>query len=100
MKAVVWHGIGDIRLDEVPVGLRGIRVSEPGEVAAAWRQALDAHRPCLIEAITDPDTPMLAPGQPQEKVDQLIAGLDQEPDGARTAQRVRGQHEQEARHPG
>ena len=34
MKAVVWHGVGDIRLDDVP-GPKG-RVGQPAELAGAY----------------------------------------------------------------
>jgi pyruvate dehydrogenase (quinone) len=43
------------------LGLRGIRVDSPGDVGAAWEQALAADRPCLLEAVTDPDVPPLPP---------------------------------------
>jgi pyruvate dehydrogenase (quinone) len=78
------------------LGLRGIKVEKPGQVAEAWRDALAGDRPCVIEAVTDPSTPMLAPLQPQEKVDQMLAGIEQEPGGAAVADRVRAQRAQEA----
>jgi pyruvate dehydrogenase (quinone) len=78
------------------LGLRGIRVEKPGQVAEAWRYALDGDRPCLIEAVTDPLTPMLAPLQPQEKVDQMLAGITQEPGGEAVAERVRARRAQES----
>jgi pyruvate dehydrogenase (quinone) len=43
------------------LGLLGIRVDDPEMLAGAWQQALSANRPCLIEAITDPDVPPLPP---------------------------------------
>jgi pyruvate dehydrogenase (quinone) len=43
------------------LGLLGIRVDNPDNLAGAWQQALSANRPCLIEAITDPDVPPLPP---------------------------------------
>jgi pyruvate dehydrogenase (quinone) len=43
------------------LGLTGIRVDRPDHVAAAWDQALLAERPCVVEAITDPDVPPLPP---------------------------------------
>src|SRR5947209_9891651 len=43
------------------LGLRGIRVEDPGEVGSTWDQALNAGRPALIEAITDPEVPPLPP---------------------------------------
>ncbi|HET9124550.1 MAG TPA: thiamine pyrophosphate-requiring protein, partial [Solirubrobacteraceae bacterium] len=43
------------------IGLKGIRVERPEQVADAWREALAADRPVLIEAITDPEVPPLPP---------------------------------------
>jgi pyruvate dehydrogenase (quinone) len=43
------------------IGLKGIRVDSPDQVAGAWREALAADRPVVIEAITDPDVPPLPP---------------------------------------
>ena len=43
------------------IGLRGIRVERPEEVADAWERALASDRPVVLEAITDPDTPPLPP---------------------------------------
>ena len=77
------------------LGLRGIKVEKSGQVAEAWRDALAGDRPCVIEAVTDPGTPMLAPLQPQEKVDQMLAGIEQEPAGEIVAERVRAQRAQE-----
>jgi pyruvate dehydrogenase (quinone) len=43
------------------LGLKGIRVDHPDAIVDAWDQALRADRPCVVEAITDPDTPTLPP---------------------------------------
>ena len=43
------------------LGLRGIRVNEPGQVAAAWEDALSSPVPTLLEMVTDPDVPPLPP---------------------------------------
>src|SRR5204863_6201653 len=43
------------------IGLIGIRVGKPEEVAPAWEQALGASRPVVLEAITDPEVPTLPP---------------------------------------
>ncbi len=43
------------------LGLVGIRVDDPDDVGAAWNQALDAPRPVVLEAITDPEVPPLPP---------------------------------------
>jgi len=43
------------------LGLKGIRVEDPDRVGAAWDEALAADRPCVIDAVTDPDVPPLPP---------------------------------------
>ncbi|WP_375765032.1 thiamine pyrophosphate-requiring protein [Archangium gephyra] len=43
------------------LGLRGIRVDKPDQIARAWDQALSADRPVVLEAYTDPDVPPLPP---------------------------------------
>jgi pyruvate dehydrogenase (quinone) len=43
------------------VGLRGINVERPEEIAAAWDIALASDRPSVIDARVDPDVPPLPP---------------------------------------
>lgn len=43
------------------LGLKGLTVREPDAVAGAWRQALSADRPVVLEAWTDPNVPPLPP---------------------------------------
>jgi pyruvate dehydrogenase (quinone) len=43
------------------LGLRGIRVDDPGEVGDAWDEALASDRPVVFEAVTDPEVPILPP---------------------------------------
>jgi pyruvate dehydrogenase (quinone) len=43
------------------LGLIGIRIDHPDQVAPAWKKALSADRPVLIEAVTDPEVPPLPP---------------------------------------
>jgi pyruvate dehydrogenase (quinone) len=43
------------------LGLEGIRLDNPDQVGAAWDEALAADRPCVLEAITDPEVPPLPP---------------------------------------
>ena len=43
------------------LGLKGIRVDSPDQVASAWDEALAADGPVLIEAVTDPEVPPLPP---------------------------------------
>jgi pyruvate dehydrogenase (quinone) len=43
------------------LGLAGIRVEKPEQIAPAWEKALSASRPVIIQAITDPEVPTLPP---------------------------------------
>ncbi|MEV8508503.1 thiamine pyrophosphate-requiring protein [Actinoplanes sp. NPDC051475] len=57
------------------LGLRGLRVSSAGEMAAAWETALAADRPVVIDAAVDPAVPLLPPGRSFEQVQGMYAGL-------------------------
>jgi pyruvate dehydrogenase (quinone) len=77
LNQVTWEQrimMGDIRFlasQELPdfpyaayadsIGLRGIRVEKPEQLAEAWDRALSSDRPVVVEAISDPDTPTLPP---------------------------------------
>ncbi len=77
LNQVSWEQramMGDIRFvasQEIPdfpyaayaesIGLRGIRVEKPEDLADAWSRALTSDRPVVLEAISDPDTPTLPP---------------------------------------
>jgi pyruvate dehydrogenase (quinone) len=43
------------------IGLAGIRVERPVDVAAAWDRALAADRPVVLDVVTDPEVPPLPP---------------------------------------
>jgi len=43
------------------LGLKGIRVDNPDDVADAVAQAMSADRPVILEAVTDPNVPPLPP---------------------------------------
>ncbi|MHB1008628.1 MAG: thiamine pyrophosphate-requiring protein [Propionibacteriaceae bacterium] len=43
------------------LGLKGIRVDEPGQVEDAWREAFAADRPVLLDVVTDKNIPPLPP---------------------------------------
>ncbi|WP_224366355.1 thiamine pyrophosphate-requiring protein [Hyalangium versicolor] len=43
------------------LGLRGIRMDKPDQIARQWDEALNADRPVVIEACVDPDVPPLPP---------------------------------------
>jgi pyruvate dehydrogenase (quinone) len=43
------------------LGLQGLRVDRPEQIAGAWDLALAADRPTLLEMVTDPNVPPLPP---------------------------------------
>jgi pyruvate dehydrogenase (quinone) len=43
------------------IGMKGLRVDDPDQVADAWREALAHDGPVLYEAVTDPNMPPLPP---------------------------------------
>jgi pyruvate dehydrogenase (quinone) len=43
------------------VGLKGVRVESPDDIADAWDEVLTADRPAVLEAVTDPEVPPLPP---------------------------------------
>ncbi|MBJ6748757.1 thiamine pyrophosphate-requiring protein [Geomonas anaerohicana] len=43
------------------LGLEGIRLEDPEQIRSAWRTALSANRPVVIDARCDPDVPPLPP---------------------------------------
>jgi pyruvate dehydrogenase (quinone) len=51
------------------LGLHGIRVDKPGDVAAAWDSALGADRPTVLEFITDPAVPPIPPHATLEQIE-------------------------------
>jgi pyruvate dehydrogenase (quinone) len=50
---VAYHRFGEL------IGLKGIFCDNPAEVATAWREALAADRPVVLEFKTDPEVPPL-----------------------------------------
>jgi pyruvate dehydrogenase (quinone) len=57
------------------LGLKGVRVEQPDQVAPAWEEALAADRPCVVEAITDPEVPPLPPHITLEQAKALTSAL-------------------------
>lgn len=58
------------------LGLRGLRIDDPDQVDAVLDAAFASDRPVLIEAVTDPDVPLLPPFPHGEKMlEAMRAGL-------------------------
>ncbi|WP_181313218.1 thiamine pyrophosphate-requiring protein [Nocardioides campestrisoli] len=78
------------------LGLTGIRIERPEEVDAAWDRALSADRPVVLEAVVDPDVPLLPPFPGgEEKLESFRRALAQEEDGERARALLEEQARQE-----
>ncbi|WP_295659877.1 thiamine pyrophosphate-requiring protein [uncultured Nocardioides sp.] len=78
------------------LGLDGIRINRPDDVDAAWDRALAADRPVVLEAIVDPDVPLLPPFPGgKQKLDSFRRGLEQEDDSAHARALLDEQADQE-----
>jgi pyruvate dehydrogenase (quinone) len=61
------------------LGLKGIRVEKPEDVAPAWEDALSSNRPVVYEAITDPEVPPLPPHIRFEQAEHMAMALKGDP---------------------
>jgi pyruvate dehydrogenase (quinone) len=57
------------------LGLSGIRLDDPEQIGPAWDKALASDRPVVLEAITDPNVPLLPPHISLEQARNLSAAL-------------------------
>ncbi|MFD7923099.1 thiamine pyrophosphate-requiring protein [Streptomyces sp. NPDC059740] len=57
------------------IGLGGVRVESPEDVEDAWRQALAADRPFVVEFVTDPDVPPIPPHATLDQIEAAAASL-------------------------
>ncbi|MFI9722025.1 thiamine pyrophosphate-requiring protein [Streptomyces sp. NPDC052396] len=57
------------------IGLVGIRVERPEEVADAWREALAADRPAVVEVLTDPAVPPIPPHADWDQIEATAASI-------------------------
>jgi pyruvate dehydrogenase (quinone) len=79
------------------LGLNGIRVEAGDDVDAAWDKALGADRPVVLEAVVDPEVPLLPPFPAgEQKLDSFRRALDQEDGGDRARTLLEEQAEQES----
>ena len=63
------------------LGLHGIAIDKPDQVASAWDQALSADRPTVLDLHTDPDIPPIPPHATFEQMkDAATALLKGDPD--------------------
>jgi pyruvate dehydrogenase (quinone) len=61
------------------IGLIGIKVDEPDQIGPAWDRALQADRPVLLEAVTDPEVPPLPPHIKFEQAKMMMKALKGDP---------------------
>ncbi|AHI27407.1 thiamine pyrophosphate-requiring protein [Komagataeibacter xylinus] len=64
------------------LGLKGIYVDDPDDVATAWEEALSADRPVILEARTDPNVPPLPPHITLQQAKAFLSSLPTEPERA------------------
>jgi pyruvate dehydrogenase (quinone) len=57
------------------LGLHGIKVDDPDQIAGAWSEALASDRPTVLEAVVDPEVPPLPPHVDFEQTKNLAAAL-------------------------
>uniref|UniRef100_A0AAU2UY99 Thiamine pyrophosphate-requiring protein n=1 Tax=Streptomyces sp. NBC_00003 TaxID=2903608 RepID=A0AAU2UY99_9ACTN len=57
------------------IGLDGVRVEKPGDVEGAWRQALAADRPFVIDFRTDPAVPPIPPHASLDQIEAAAASI-------------------------
>jgi len=62
------------------LGLRGIFVNAPDQLGAAWDEALNADRPVILEAKTDPNVPPLPPHITLTQAKAFMTSLIDEPE--------------------
>jgi pyruvate dehydrogenase (quinone) len=57
------------------IGLAGVRIEQPEDIGDAWRQAFEADRPFVIDAVCDPNVPPLPPHIRSDQARALVAAL-------------------------
>jgi pyruvate dehydrogenase (quinone) len=57
------------------IGLDGVRVEKPGEVEGAWRLALAADRPFVIDFRTDPAVPPIPPHADLDQIESAASAI-------------------------
>ena len=60
--------------------MKGIFLDHPDRVAEAWREALAADRPVILEAYTDPNVPPLPPHITLKDAKNFMVMLPKEPE--------------------
>jgi pyruvate dehydrogenase (quinone) len=71
------QGIPDVQYARFAesLGLTGIRVEKPEYVEQAWRDALNADGPAVVEFLTDPDVPPIPPHATWEQMEATVESI-------------------------
>lgn len=80
------------------LGLGGVRLDKNEDIDQAWRDALTAEKPVVIEAIVDRDIPLLPPRASLEKWHTMRDALRRE-EADNAVHALDEQREQEDKHP-
>jgi pyruvate dehydrogenase (quinone) len=74
--------IPDVRYSKFAeqIGLKGLYVDDPTDLADAWDQALSADRPCVLEVKTDPEIAPLPPHVSFKEAKQFMFALTKDED--------------------
>jgi pyruvate dehydrogenase (quinone) len=74
------------------LGLEGVRIDGPEQVAGAWTRALASDRPFVIDAVVDADVPTLPPKMTPEQAAMLARALAKgDPDAAGVREQLAAQ---------
>jgi pyruvate dehydrogenase (quinone) len=57
------------------LGLHGIAVEKPEQVASGWDEAIAADRPCVIEFVTDASVPPIPPHATWEQMEKAVESI-------------------------
>ncbi|MBT2528599.1 thiamine pyrophosphate-requiring protein [Streptomyces sp. ISL-99] len=57
------------------IGLTGIRVEKPEQVESAWRTALEAQGPVVLDFVTDPSVPPIPPHATWDQIEATASAL-------------------------
>ena len=57
------------------LGLHGVRIDDPEALGPAWRTALAADRPTVLDVICDPDVPPIPPHATFDQVTSLAGAI-------------------------
>ena len=57
------------------IGLHAVEVTEPGQIASAWREALAADRPTVLDVHTDPNVPPIPPHATFDQVKDVATAM-------------------------